>query len=178
MWSRLCYCLSRVCERERDGKDRLCTTGFASVICGANASNGVCHMLVHAMLTSGGSVWFGWRFWLYLPGATRVYLTVCSSYRCSHKLAKTLTIRPDYCPSPVACCRWAVIFLFFGLIAKTAKQAKCVGCLSASLALLDYLTLLIPIISCYNLQYFKMHICNIDTHFCCGARPGFRTKRH
>lgn len=128
-------CVCVLCER--DEKDRLCTTGFASVICDANASSYVCHMLVQAMQTSGGSVWVGQRFWLYLPGATRVYLTVCSSYGCSHKSAKTLTIRPDYCPSPVTCCRWPVIFLFFRLITKTAKQAKCVGCLSASLALLD-----------------------------------------
>lgn len=105
-------------------------------------------MLVHAMQTSGGSVWFGWRLWLYLPRATWVYLTDCSSCCCSHKSAKTLTIRSDYYPSPVACCRWPVIFLFFRLITKTAKQAKCVGCLSASLALLDYLTLLTPVISC------------------------------
>lgn len=92
----------------------------------------------------GTLVWFGWMFWLYLPGATRVYLTICCSYCCSHKSATTLTIRPDYCPSAVTCRRWPVIFLFFCLITKTAKQAKCVGCLSASLALLDYLTLLTP----------------------------------
>lgn len=147
MWSRLCYCLSRVyvCVWERWERqtlhDRLCK-------CDLLMHQTTSVMLVHAMQTSGGSVWFGWRLWLYLPRATWVYLTDCSSCCCSHKSAKTLTIRSDYYPSPVACCRWPVIFLFFRLITKTAKQAKCVGCLSASLALLDYLTLLTPVISC------------------------------
>lgn len=62
MWSRLCYyfslsCVVSVCVCESDGKDRLCTTSFARVICDANASKSACHMLVHVMQTSGEGVW-------------------------------------------------------------------------------------------------------------------------
>lgn len=131
-------------------------------------------MLVRVAPASGGSVWFGWGFWLYLPGATRVHLQTCSSYCRSCKSAKTLIISLDYRPSAVTCRRRPVIFLLC-LVTKTTKQAERVGWLSASLASWDYSTLLLP-------PPFPAKTCSILRRTFETLNPradtGFRTKRH